>query len=127
MPEENGTTKSMRLPHPSRPSDFVRVGFLTSLGAVLLALLALVVWKLSGAALSIITPFVVGTTLAMLLDPVVDRLQKYMSRGFAVFMVFGAFVAILVAAGVYGVPALTAQVDAVLPEAGREYINTLRD
>ena len=126
MPDENGTPKDIRLPHPTRPSDFVRVGFLTSLGAVLLALLSLVVWRLSGAALSIITPFVVGTTLAMLLDPVVDRLQKYVSRGFAVFMVFGAFVGMLVAAGVYGIPALTAQVTQ-FAQSGPKYINTLRN
>ena len=91
--------------------DYVRVGFLTSLGAALLALLALVVWRLSGAALSIITPFVLGTAFALLLDPVVDKLGKHnIRRGYAVFLVFSVFVLILVAIGVYGVPALINQV-----------------
>ena len=94
-----------------KPVDYVRVGFLTSLGVALLALLALVVWRLSGAALSIITPFVLGTAFALLLDPVVDRLGKYhIGRGMAVFIVFSIFVLILVAIGTYGVPALINQI-----------------
>src|SRR5690348_17537880 len=110
----------------NRPSDFVKAGFLTSLGAALLALLALIIWKLSGAALSIIVPFALGTMLAMLFDPVVDRLGRYgISRGFAIFMVFSGFVLILVGIGIYGVPALVGQVSA-LAENGPKYLANLQ-
>ena len=105
------TTTTPGLLRPHRPYDYVRVGFFTSMGVALLGLLALVVWKLSGAALSIITPFVLGTAFALLLDPVVDRLGKHrIGRGMAVFIVFSIFVLILVAIGIYGVPALINQV-----------------
>jgi predicted PurR-regulated permease PerM len=125
MSEANTVRRSLRRSNVTRPADLVRLGFLTSLGVVLLALLALIVWRLSGAALSIITPFVLGTMLAMLLDPVVDRLQKYMSRGFAVFLVFGVFVSVLLAVGVYGVPALVGQVEQ-FSKQGPVYLIKLR-
>ena len=124
--DEIAPTRKVRPPRAARPYDYIKTGFLTSLGAVLLALLALVVWRLSGATLSIITPFVIGTVLALLLDPVVDRLGRLnIGRGFAVFIVFSVFVLILVAAGIYGIPALVAQVSS-LAENGPRYLAKLQ-
>lgn len=85
---------------------------------VLLAMLCLLIWHVSLAALAIILPFVFAAIFAHLLDPVVDRLERmHLSRGMAVFAVFGIFVLILVAIGVYGVPTLVAQITDLVEKA----------
>lgn len=127
MLDDSATPPTHGLPRTHKSFDYVRVGFLTSLGAALLTLLALVVWRLSGATLSIITPFVLGTAFALLLDPVVDKLGRYkIRRGYAVFIVFSIFVMILVAIGVYGVPALISQVTDFAAK-GPDYLKSFRD
>ena len=114
------------LQRAGRPVDFIKAGFMTSLGVVLLALLSLIVWHVSRATLEIIAPFVFGTVFALLLDPIVDRIERmHIRRGLAVFAVFSVFVMILIAIGIYGVPTLVTQVSNLV-EQGPKYIAQLQ-
>jgi predicted PurR-regulated permease PerM len=47
-----------------------------ALGVALLALAALVTWRLTRATLAVISPFVVAMVLALLIDPIADRLER---------------------------------------------------
>ena len=48
---------------------------------------------LATATLAVITPFAIGIVLAMLLDPLADRLERRgMSRTMAAALIFGVFV-----------------------------------
>ena len=93
---------------PSR--EWFRAGFFAALGAALLGLLALAVWHVSDATLAIATPFVVGLMLALLLDPLADRLERRgLRRMGAVGIVFGIFLLLLVGFFSIVVPALIDQ------------------
>lgn len=89
-------------------------------------LLAAVVWRLSAATLAVITPFVIATVLALLLDPVTDRLERRgLSRGVAVALVFGTFVLLFVGAGALIVPKLIEQAG-LLADNGPQYVDRFR-
>jgi predicted PurR-regulated permease PerM len=94
-------------PRHATSREWFRAGFFAALGAAVLALVALVVWQFSAAALAICIPFVLGLVLAMLLDPLADRLEhRGMPRIVAVLIVFGTFLLLLVGFGYAVVPAL---------------------
>ncbi len=121
MTEENSAAKSPL--RTGKPSDYMKAGFFTAFGAVLLAALAFVVWHVADAMLAIILPFALGTAFALLLDPVVDWLERrHMRRWFAVLVVFVIFVIILVAIGIYGIPTLVGQI-ADLVDKGPQYVS----
>lgn len=124
MTEETSAAKSpLRM---GKPSDYMKAGFFTAFGAVLLAVLAFVVWHVGDAMLAIILPFALGTAFALLLDPVVDWLERrHMRRWVAVLVVFGIFVIILVAIGIYGVPTLVGQI-ADLVDKGPQYVGNFQ-
>lgn len=106
--------------------DWIRIGFFVSLGAALFAILGLAANHLWQAALTIATPFVVALAVAMLLDPIVDRLGKAgISRGFAVGLVFLIFVGAVGGLLALAVPALIAQAQDLMRN-GPEYIQRLR-
>ena len=126
MNEESSIARQMRPSRALRAADYVKIGFLTTLGAMLLGILAFLTWHVGQAALSIIAPFVFATVFALLLDPIVDKLERRMSRFFAVLVVFMTFVAILLAAGVYGIPALVDQITTFLKNAP-QYITNLKE
>ncbi len=117
----------MRPSRSLRAADYVKIGFLTTMGAALLVILAFLTWHVGRAALDVISPFVFATVFAMLLDPVVDKLEgRHMSRGFAVLLVFMVFVLILVAIGVYGIPPLVDQTKTFADNAP-QYLSNLQD
>lgn len=106
--------------------EFVRAGFFTSLGVALLSLLVLMLWKLSGAVLEMIAPFLAAGALALLLDPLVDRLERSGLRRFmAVLLVFGFFLIALIALISLAVPALVNQANQLALE-GPRYIANLK-
>ena len=118
------------LTNPSANLDWFKAGFFASLGVALLFVLAKVVQVLSVAALDIATPFIVGTVLALLLDPVVDRMEaRGLKRIAAVGIVFVVFLLILVCIGIIAVPALIDQATQLARngptyvEKARTYIN----
>ncbi len=125
MNEEISVSRHLRPARSLRSADYVKIGFLTMLGALLLVILAFVTWHVGQAALDIISPFVLATVFALLLDPIVDKLERRMSRFFAVLVVFMTFVAILLAAGLYGIPALMDQIGAFVKNAPK-YIADLK-
>jgi len=98
------------------------VGFYAMLGAIVVSGLAYVTWRLAGAAMDVAAPIVIGMIIAILLDPLVDKLTKRgMSRMAAVATVFLAFV--LVFAGIVAVcvPALINQAVS-LAQNGPSYV-----
>ena len=102
------------------------MGFFVAFGAAALALLALVAWHVFEAALSIATPFVFGTMLTLLLDPLVDRIQRRgYSRIAAVGIVFIAFLIVLVLIGIVAIPALVNQTSTIAEE-GPRYLLSLQ-
>lgn len=104
----------------------MRGGFFSALGVALLALLALVIWKLSFAVLAICTPFVVALGLALLLDPLVDRLEERgMRRWMGVGLVFSILLVVVGLIGYYGVPALVGQTKQ-LADNGPRYLADLK-
>ena len=107
--------------------DWIRIGFFITLGSALFAVLALAVNHLWQAALSMAAPFIVAIAIALLLDPVVDRLEQAgMRRGVAVSVVFLIFVGIVVGLFSLAVPVLIAQSED-LTRNGPSYIQRLRE
>ena len=93
------------------PRDYIRVGFYVAFGVVLLELVVTAAYKFVGAFVDVSTPFVVGTILALLLDPVTHRLERRgLSRPIAIFVVFGTTVILLTGLGFLVVPRLVEQV-----------------
>ena len=94
-------------PRHASSREWFRAGFFAALGAAILSLLALAAWHVSDAILGMAAPFVVGLMLALLLDPLADRLERHgMKRLGAVGIVFGIFLLLLVGFGAVVVPAL---------------------
>jgi predicted PurR-regulated permease PerM len=90
---------------------FIR-GFSMALGAVVLALLLFVGWRLLQATMAIITPFVVAFVFALLLNPLVTRVERKWGRGKrgpAVGVVFLGFLLVFTALIGFLVPNLIAQ------------------
>lgn len=106
--------------------EWFRAGFFAAMGVAVLALLALGVMKLYGAALAIITPFAIAFALALLLDPLVSKLEKRgMKRGLAATAVFLGMLLLLIGLGALIVPNLIAQTTQ-FTERAPQYIEQLR-
>lgn len=109
---------------PSR--DYIRAGFFLALGVVLMALLALTARHFLEATLAVLTPFVVGLVLALLLDPLADKLMhRGVGRSAAVGIVFGIFLLLFAGIGWLTVPALIAEAGN-LAQHGPEYVHSLQ-
>lgn len=116
----------MRIPLAAAPRDLFRFGFLATLGAVVMLALAWTAVRLGLAILEVVSPFVVGIALALLLDPLAHRLQRAgMSRIQAVGIVFLALVILLVVIGSLIVPAIASQAND-LATNGPAYLNEVR-
>ncbi len=116
----------MLITRDTPPRDAVRTGFFFALGVVLLALLAVATRRFAEATLAVITPFALGLTLALLLDPLVDRLTRQgLGRGPASGLVFGLFLLLFVGIGWLTIPALIAQAGD-LAQNGPTYVDGLR-
>jgi predicted PurR-regulated permease PerM len=92
--------------------DSFAQGFNWALGVGILLLLALFVWWVLQSVFSIWMPFIAAILLALLLDPIVDRIQRHGTRGKrgpAVIIVFLAFLAIFVGLLVYLIPTAISQ------------------
>jgi len=118
MPAPGGRTYNYK--------DWMRIGFFVSMGGALFAVLALAINHLWQASLQIAAPFVIAIALALLLDPIVDRLEgSGMRRGFAVFLVFLVFVGGIAGLLYLAVPALISQSQDLMRN-GPVYIQKLR-
>ena len=109
------------------PRDAVRAGFFFALGVILLAVLALATCRFAEAVLSVLAPFAIGLVLALLLDPLAERLtRRGMKRTAAAGLVFAVFLLVIVALGWLTIPALIAQAGD-LSQNGPTYIAGLQD
>ena len=109
---------------PSR--DYIRAGFFLALGVVLMALLALAARNFLEATLAVLTPFMVGLVLALLLDPIADSLMhRGLGRSAAAGIVFGIFLLLFAGIGWLTVPALIAEAGN-LAQHGPEYVHSLQ-
>jgi len=109
------------------PRDSVRAGFFFALGVILLALLALVARRFAEATLAVLAPFAVGLILALMLDPMAERLtRRGLGRTPAVGLVFSVFLLVIVGLGWLTIPALIAQASD-LSQNGPTYIAGLQD
>jgi predicted PurR-regulated permease PerM len=109
------------------PRRYVLAGFYFALGVVLLALLALSARRFAEATLDVISPFAVGLVLALLMDPLADRLMKRgLNRMAASGLVFGVLLLLIIGIGWLAIPALIAQA-ASLAQNGPVYISGLQD
>lgn len=116
----------MLLPQPSVPRETLRVGFFFALGVALLLVLALAARRFFEATLTISLPFVMGLTLALLLDPLADKLERRgLKRGPATGVVFGGLLLVLIGLGVVLVPLLARQASD-LASNGPQYISGLQ-
>ena len=103
-------------------------GFYGAIGVALAAVLLLGAWRVLGAALSIITPFIIAIVVALMLDPVVDRVQKRSRRGGrlpAVITVYLLFLCSFFLILAFLVPSLIAQVGKLVA-AFPGYLDTSR-
>jgi len=108
------------------PREAVRTGFYFALGVLLLIIAAFVVRRFGEAALDIITPFVIGLVLALLLDPLADFLVKRgLSRAPAAGLIFALFLLIIFGIGWFTIPPLISQA-ASLAQNGPTYISGLQ-
>lgn len=118
-------------PPKAAPLHWLRAGFFSAVGVALLGLGLLIIWHVGTAILAIITPFVVAMVLALLLDPLVDKLERRgLSRALGVGVIFGSFLLILIAAGILIVPSLVSQASQLSHDGpayvkqGQTFINT---
>ena len=108
------------------PRRYIQAGFYFALGVVLLAVLALFARRFAEATLSVIAPFAVGLVLALLLDPLADRLMKRgLNRMAASGLVFGIFLFFIVGIGWLAIPALIGEAGS-LAQNGPVYISGLQ-
>lgn len=92
------------------PRDWVARGFYVALGVALLYVFATAVHEFGMAVLAVATPFVVGVGIAVLIDPLIRRVERYhMRRSFAVLVVFGGFLMLVVGTAYATIPALINQ------------------
>ena len=97
-------------PRRAARRDWFRAGFFFAAGVLVLGVLALVTRHVLDATLAVLTPFVVGIVLALLLDPLADRLEKRgMSRALAAGIVFGGLLVLLIGSGILLFPKLAQQ------------------
>jgi len=124
----NARMLSPNLSTPSLPPRAaVRAGFYFALGAVLLLVLGVAARRFLEASLAVSFPFVLGLVLALLLDPLADKLERRgMKRIAAVSIVFAGLLLVLVGAGVLLVPML-AQQASDLASTGPQYIAGIQD
>jgi len=109
------------------PRHYVRAGFYLALGVILLVVLALVARRFAEATLAVLAPFAVGLILALLLDPLADKLSRRgLGRTPAVGLVFAVFLLVIVGLGWLTIPALIAQAGD-LSQNGPTYIAGLQD
>jgi predicted PurR-regulated permease PerM len=109
------------------PRHYVRAGFYLALGVILLVVLALVARRFAEATLAVLAPFAVGLILALLLDPLADKLSRRgLGRTPAVGVVFAVFLLVIVGLGWLTIPALIAQASD-LSQNGPTYIAGLQD
>jgi predicted PurR-regulated permease PerM len=117
------------MPNPRNPLPrrYIQAGFYFALGVVLLALLAWLVRRFALATLAVLTPFAIGLVLALLLDPLADKLmQRGLSRMAASGIVFGIFLLLIVGIGWLTIPALIAQAGALV-QNGPTFIDGLQN
>lgn len=127
LPDRPEDRRGPLRPRRAARVEWFRAGFFGALGVAVLALVALVVWRLGTATLSVLSPFVVGTVLALLLDPLADRLQaRGLSRTGAVALVFGLFLLLVGGIAALAIPALIGQASQ-LAELGPQYVQRARE
>lgn len=120
------TERPLELNAPGSYRDWFRAGFFAALGVAAAIVLMFVSRRVAEAALTIATPFVLGTAFAMLLDPLADKLeQRGMKRFLAAAIVFVSFLLIVGGVISVAVPMLTGQVSA-LAENGPKIIADLQ-
>lgn len=76
--------------------------------AILGSTFLLFVWALATTG-SLLAPFVLAAVLSLILDPAVDRLERWMPRSLAILVIAIPILAALAAATFFGLPALGAQ------------------
>ena len=85
-------------------------GFYVAFGVALLYVFATALRDFGMAVLAVATPFVAGAGVAVLIDPLIRRVERYhMRRSFAVLVVFGSFLMIVVGTAYATIPALINQ------------------
>jgi len=108
------------------PSYYIRIGFHTAFGVLLLCLVAFCAYRLLSALADVATPFVVGTFLALLFDPVTHRIERIgFHRTFAIFVVVSITLIILIGFGAIVVPRFVEQVSN-LASKGPGYISHMQ-
>jgi predicted PurR-regulated permease PerM len=106
--------------------EWFRSGFFAALGVAVLALLALLLWQFASGVLAVAAPFVFGLLLALLLDPLADRLERRgLPRLAAIGIVFLGFLLLLVGFFVVIIPALVNEAGQ-LHDSGNNTIQNLR-
>lgn len=91
------------------PYSGTRFHAITVVGATLLMLF----WALATTG-SLLAPFVLAGVLAVMLDPVVDRMERRLPRSLAIVILFIPIVAAIGAAVFFGLPALGSQLRQLL-------------
>jgi predicted PurR-regulated permease PerM len=92
-------------------------GFSFALGAAILAVLLFLGWRLLEAVMGIATPFFVGIAIAILLDPLVNRIQRQWVKGRrlpAVTIVFVGFLAVFAGILAFVIPNLITQTQSLV-------------
>jgi predicted PurR-regulated permease PerM len=122
-----GYNTRMFSPPYATAREWFRSGFFAALGVAVLALLALLLWQFAAGVLAVAAPFVFGLLLALLLDPLADRLERRgMPRLAAVGIVFLGFLLLLVGFFVVIIPALVNEAGQ-LHDSGTGTIKSLKD
>jgi len=110
---------------PSTKPDYRRwfaIGFYAMLGAIVVSVLAYLTWRFASATADVAGPIVIGGMVAILLDPIVDKLtRRGMSRMAAVSAVFLTVLIVLAGVLAVAVPALINEA-VLLAQNGPAYV-----
>ena len=110
-PVEPNDVAAATVKQDKSPSNYIRIGFYTALGVLLLTLAALCAYRVLAALADVATPFEVGTFLALLLDPVTHRLERTgLHRMVAILVVVSITLLILIGFGAIVIPRFVEQV-----------------
>jgi len=116
---------AQKVPLEQKEIDWVRYGLIFALALPFLICIAFGIFKFFSAVAEVIPPFAVAFLLALLLDPVVDRMEaRGFKRGIAVATVFLLVLGSLIIIGVLAIPSIVSQASSLATNSAAYIANT---
>jgi predicted PurR-regulated permease PerM len=116
---------TQKVPDEQNSVDWPRYALIFAFALPFLISIGFGIVKVLGAILAVIPPFAVAFLLALLLDPLVDRMEKRgLHRAAAVSIVFGSVFTVLIITGIVAIPAIVTEASSLASNSATYMANT---